>query len=437
MVSFVGVVIPQGSPVEFYLIRWGKWGNLIIITGLNRIFSTQWFYLLLEILSLNVLVCSFKRLLKNIKNARVKKFWSSADKLATFKFNHSFSTILDMTKLESLISAFLKNHFYSISIQSTQKGIQIYSRKGLFKAYGSFFFHIGIVILFLGGMYGKMKGNTYIQQFSKNDTKSVENRDFLVRCDWFKIEKNENGMIKDYKSKLVLLRPDSSVITEKIIEVNSPLSYKGIRFYQSSYTTDPERVKNILLHLSGPGFAHQGVIDTFEFAEEIAFPNSELRLFIGPYVPDFVIDRETKTVMTRSNQPYNPAMKVTVYSSSDTLFNRWLFARFPTQHPSVTKYDVKLIDFTPEYSTGIQVRDNPGVPIIWISIIIMTIGIMATFYFSKEKIWIFIESEEIRKKSIYIGAKLGEDFDSAQIKFKKICHKLEKDITGVLYSDGF
>jgi len=55
-------------------------------------------------------------------------------------------------------------------------------------------------------------------------------------------------MPKDYKSKLTVLENGKEVLT-KTIEVNDPLFYKGIRFYQSSYGTGNNSSSAVLLSI--------------------------------------------------------------------------------------------------------------------------------------------------------------------------------------------
>ncbi len=52
------------------------------------------------------------------------------------------------------------------------------------------------------------------------------------------------------------------------------------------------------------------------------------RLAIKRYVPDFMIDSETREVRSRSDQPNNPAILVSVTSGGQTE-DRWLFGRYP------------------------------------------------------------------------------------------------------------
>jgi hypothetical protein len=54
----------------------------------------------------------------------------------------------------------------------------------------------------------------------------------------------------------------------------------------------------------------------------------EFKITILKYLPDFIVDMQTREVTTRSNEPRNPAILVAV--NGPTYQNhRWLFARFP------------------------------------------------------------------------------------------------------------
>ncbi len=64
--------------------------------------------------------------------------------------------------------------------------------------------------------------------------KGTAELDFSIRCNSFAIDFYPNGMPKEYTSSLTVLENGREVLT-KTIEVNDPLTYKGITFYQSSY----------------------------------------------------------------------------------------------------------------------------------------------------------------------------------------------------------
>lgn len=59
-----------------------------------------------------------------------------------------------------------------------------------------------------------------------------------------------------------------------------------------------------------------------------AAPSNALQVLVTRHVPDFVIDTSTKTVSSRSSDPNNPAIFVTV-EGQDVHIGKWLFARHP------------------------------------------------------------------------------------------------------------
>ena len=149
----------------------------------------------------------------------------------------------------------------------------------------------------------------------------------------------------------------------------------------------------------------------------------EFTLNVLRYVPDFVVDMQTREITSRSNQPRNPAILVAV--TGPTYSNhRWVFAKFPdfghekTASPLQMAYvatgddgsiksfksTVQLPDgehtlevnrplsyggYTfyqsgynpndPSY-TSLQVVKDPGVPIVYAGFSLMIVGLFIVFY---------------------------------------------------------
>jgi cytochrome c biogenesis protein ResB len=119
--------------------------------------------------------------------------------------------------------------------------------KGRFGVIGSFITHLSFIIITLGAIYGGFSGyEGFInapegQTFSitnnvqwSTDNKPSANDEFQVRVNRFWIDYATDGSVKDYYSNLTVLDQGQEVKT-KTIQVNDPLIYKGVKFYQSSY----------------------------------------------------------------------------------------------------------------------------------------------------------------------------------------------------------
>ena len=80
---------------------------------------------------------------------------------------------------------------------------------------------------------------------------------------------------------------------------------------------------------------------------ELKIPNSNLKVEVGEFLPDFRMNGLAITSM--SNDPNNPAVGVKVFEDGKQIFPApgkkwgWLYAKFPTMHPfEHAKYGIAL-----------------------------------------------------------------------------------------------
>ena len=72
ILASLGTLIPQGAPADFYLQYYGPYlGRLILFFILDQMYSSWWFLGLGALFSLNLLLCSIRRIksLKHIRDA--------------------------------------------------------------------------------------------------------------------------------------------------------------------------------------------------------------------------------------------------------------------------------------------------------------------------------------------------------------------------------
>lgn len=76
---------------------------------------------------------------------------------------------------------------------------------------------------------------------------------------------------------------------------------------------------------------------TVKLNGDFSIPNSNLRITVGEFLPDFKMEGLILTSM--SNQPNNPALAIRVFDGNKQIFPApgrhwgWLFAKVPTIHP--------------------------------------------------------------------------------------------------------
>jgi hypothetical protein len=64
---------------------------------------------------------------------------------------------------------------------------------------------------------------------------------------------------------------------------------------------------------------------------EFKVPNTNLRIVVGEFLPDFRMD--DATITSASDMPNNPAVRVEVFENGKSIFKGWLYSKFPTIHP--------------------------------------------------------------------------------------------------------
>ena len=64
---------------------------------------------------------------------------------------------------------------------------------------------------------------------------------------------------------------------------------------------------------------------------EFTIPDSNIVIKTGEFFPPFTMDDKAYT--SRSNNPENPGINLTVMENGKEIFKGWVFSKFPTMHP--------------------------------------------------------------------------------------------------------
>jgi len=382
VISVIGIVIPQGYEPHRYIHRWGaRWGGLLLSGGFDRVFSTGWFQLLLGLLSVNILACSLTRMVRSLQAALRHDFSGGPEVVAAFSHSVSFTAAgTTAGQVAGEIRSHCASNGLRCAVRDDGNSVRVSCRAGALKAAGSLVFHLCIILFLAGGLVGRMGGFSYIQELAQGETAAVRQRDFSVRCDGFRLEKNDRDEVRDYKTDLAIVGSDGAELVGRTIEVNNPLTYKGVRFYQSSYGQQSERVDSVRLLAKDRARNPLGTFHTVPFAQPHQLDETGLVVQVSRFLCDFVISMQERTAANRSARHDNPAVLATVTRGADTLYSRWTFRNFPGMHKADGDIEVVMVDYTPSYATGIQVKHNPGAPIVWAALLLTTVSIMLMFY---------------------------------------------------------
>ncbi|PLX40449.1 MAG: hypothetical protein C0608_09100 [Deltaproteobacteria bacterium] len=196
--------------------------------------------------------------------------------------------------------------------------------------------------------------------------------DFGIRCDDFVLEKYPDGRPADYVSNLSVIR-NGAVDYAKRIEVNHPLIEEGIYFYQSSYGQVGANSAVITVADSSRNYIARG--ETLYFGKPLELPDGGTLTFRNVQRDD------------RSGAYYLQVLSsVGGQNSMGRAFEANEFGgRY--QWWQVGPYLVRVDSADWVFYTGLQVAKDPGVPIVWAGCILITIGLLASFFLSHKRVW--------------------------------------------------
>jgi cytochrome c biogenesis protein len=236
------------------------------------------------------------------------------------------------------------------------------------KRIGVYITHISILVILFGTAIDNIFGFKAYVEIKEKETVPIF--DFNLRLDDFILEYYpDSNTPKDYKSVLTVLEKGRPVLTETI-EVNHPLVYKGVWFYQADYSLDVDTVK---IAFAGDDFR-------VKIGETFSLPEGDVRVKVSKFLPDFVLDG--KEAYSRSGSLNNPAIKLDVYEGERLKFSQWAFYKFPDYHQK-KGYDFRLTSFSGTELTGLQVIRSPGLAFVFSGFGLLSLGIIASIFKKK------------------------------------------------------
>lgn len=432
--SIFGTVVEQNLPIERYLETYGeKWTGFIFYLRLQDMYHAWWFLLLLAMLAVNIVVCTFERFppkWKSLLNHRNEKF----DPRLIEKFSHH-ETVRVQESADSVrarLEGVLKSRKYGVETSGGNGEFCLYAWKGRIGRLGSDFTHISLLVILLGSIIGSYYGYRDFFAVTEGRSISVPQAEFKLRLDKFWIDYYETGQVKQYNSLLTVLEGDKEVL-QKQIWVNEPLYYKGIRFYQSSYGQSWNKLAEaeIALKVKSKDSLEDSVHAKWETLTPI--PGSRYSVKLVGYTGDFAYDEASNTVFSKTPEANNPAINIEVYDGDKLVSTPWLFMKYPGIFPAIPDSDVDIVYVGHKglWYSGISVNKDPGTNVVWVGSAIMGFGFILAFFVYHRRVWIYIK-EDGGSTEVKIGGTINKN----QLVFERDIKELTDSITADAQSRG-
>ena len=423
--SIIGTVIEQNKTPQEYMQNYGMSESTYKVLDALQFFDmyhSWWFLSLMGLFAVNLICCSIKRLPRIIKIVREPVLVADDGLFRTFSNKEEIVTQGTIESVRDKAVALLGKKFAAPVVTEQDGEVYLFSQKGAFSRFSVYVTHSSILIIFLGAMIGNVWGyKAYINIVEGSSIDAVWPRagkepipiGFELRCDDFTVTFYEGGSRpKDFTSDLVVLENGKEIL-KKTIEVNDPLTYKGLTFYQSSYgpAGDPIyqfRVKNRetgeTVNLKGAQGKH------------LALPGGDALIPMG---------------YAESYQNFGPAAQVSVAGGDNQRGTPFVVLKNYPQFDEKRdgKYAINLLDVQQSYYTGLQVAKDPGVWVVWLGCLLIVLGSMSAFFLSHRRLWV-----KIQPLDKGVGVKIGGSAHRNQPAFALFFDELKKDFDDTLSS---
>jgi cytochrome c biogenesis protein len=391
ILSIIGTLIAQNATRSEYIQRYGI-GLYEVLNFFNLfdMYHSWWFSAILLLLVINLISCSLHRfpgVWKQISREPNSGGLEDSMLKALPYVEKVRAPSQAGAKTEEDIRSNLKKRFGNPRLIEAEKAITFYSERGRFSRLGVYITHLSLLIILIGGLIGSqfgfkgfvniLEGETVDQIYERREDREIPKPlSFSVRCDDFNItyydlpgRKEKN--VKEYTSIITILDNGKEVLKESV-RVNHPLHYKGLAFYQANYGA----IHDVTFGIQWRGKKEKTVFQVVE-GNTGPIPNSNnlIRVLKAEHqVHSF--GEGVQVVLFKPNQEPRPF---------------WLLKNFPKfDEQRKDEFILTFEGFTEKEYTGLQVTKDPGVWVVWIGCGLMIFGLIVSFFFSHQRVWVRI-----------------------------------------------
>ena len=394
--SVLGTIIEQDQSIEIYKINYPltnpifgylTWDRILKF-GLDHVYKTWWFFLLIFLFGLSLMLCSFLQQLPSLKIARRCQFFRTINQFYRLKI----STILNNISFNRIVSRIRKKN-YSIF---QQKNI-IYCYKGLIGRITPIIVHFSIIVILLGTIISSLFGFKaqeivpkteifYIQNIFNNGQLTTISK-ISARINDFWITYTKSKTISQFYSDISILDNQGNEIDRKTISVNYPIIYKNIYYYQTDWNLIGLRFQNL---------------------------NNEITEY--PLVN--ILTNQNKvwlTWVTNYSQVGNGIIAILDnLQGYCSLYNEMgkFIGNIELNETINFQQSISLLEIIS--STGLQIKLDPGLPIIYTGFLFLMLSTLIS-YFTYSQIWIIQKNHKI-----YIGGNTNRAIFEFELEFFKL-----------------
>lgn len=399
------------DPATYYPEKYGSVGYLYYRLGLDNLYTSWWFLILLALVAFSIIAASIDRgvpLHKSLSRQTVKKH-------PTFFKRQRLTLDTDQSVTLEQLKSGLEAKKYKVKLD----GNSLLAEKGRLSRYGPYINHLGLIILLAGSMLRFIPTFYYdgALALKEGETKGVPGTDkaYYIKNNKFilehynqasnsntvstKADASQNMIAKNYETKLTLYKnnngdlPGADPVLKKVtdgqIKVNHPFKFDHFNLYQNSY--DQSLLKSMTFkvvdHNSGKEVGKTFVVNLDQPAKEYNIGDNMV-VSLQNYAPDFDQVERNGTLSTKSPNTVNPAFVFGIKKASQPIEYSLIKIRDSQNITKNNQYDIKFVSATNHTMTYLTVKKDLTLPVLFVGFSIFLLGLAIGSYINHRRIWI-------------------------------------------------
>jgi cytochrome c biogenesis protein len=449
LLCFLGMVIMQQNVDGFeryYAELTPAQKQVYGALSLFDVYHAWYFNALLLVLSFNIVLSSIDRFPKTWKFIARPRLEASLRWLGHQPHHASFETTGESgARLAKAIAEQAKKAGWRRAVVTEKDGKAfVFAESGAWNRLGAYAVHVGLLTIFLGGFLTGQLGNTGNMALQPGQA-SNEIYEFVSTLDQLnqvtkqlpfeiictdiqqKLIKDDGAITAsntiDWITRIQIR--DETGVTDATVQMNRPFDYRGYRFFQASFVATG-RARNINLRLT-PEKGGAPIDISIPRNGTVNLPDDTLVRFVD-FRGNFSLGKEDPNEDT-SHYP-NPGAVLQVTPPAGTAQTAYAFnekmANIPAATKSVAGYTYRLTSFekVPDQHV-LSVQRDPGATVVYVGFIILTLTLIAVFFFSHQRVWATIEPLAGDRYKVTVGGNTNRNQNAFGEKFRRFIRGFE------------
>jgi len=443
LASVLGTIFTQENmltedPATYYEMNHGTIGKIYYMLGLSHTYNSWWYITLLVMIGTSLVICSLDRVLPLYRALSKQQIRKHLRFITRQKVVYTGPIEGSEEQFVERIAEQLKKKRYKVHTEGTA----LLAEKNRFSRWGPYINHIGLILFLLAVLARSIPGlhmDMYVA-VPEGQTNEIEGTEYYIKNEKFTVNYYTDDELPDslkgtarpklYETKAVLYRcvEDCNELTkEPVLEevarhdivLNDPLSYEGLKAYQSGFDATPrlELVKPVLINKqTGEEFG----------PFELDIRNPQTTFQVGPYTLNlrsqymefaYGSNGEPTTLSREPNAPAylfiitGPGLKEEgeAYLYFPNQIDKLQFNQDALNRSIADRFEIKVNGMENVKLSGaityLNIRKDSAVPYIWIGAAISMIGLIMGFYWHHRRIWLRFD-----QGTLSLGAHTNKNF---------------------------